>query len=161
MPTVSIRPAQKSDAATILSFIQELAVYEKEPDAVKSSVTDIERALFSERASVYGLIAEHQGKAVGFAVYFLNYSTWLGKHGLYLEDLYVKENQRGQGVGMALMKHLAKTALESGYGRFEWSCLDWNTPSRNFYESFGAVAQTEWVGYRLQGKALVDFASKA
>ena len=122
-------------------------------------VSEIENSLFSPNATAKALICEEDGIAIGFAVYFYNYSTWLGKKGIYLEDLYVSESKRKRGAGKALLKYLAQKALEENCGRFEWSCLDWNTPSREFYESFGAVTKTEWIGYRLEGVSLEKFAN--
>ncbi|GLX77479.1 N-acetyltransferase [Thalassotalea insulae] len=160
MASVSIRPATADDAEIILYFIRELAIYEKAEDEVLATVETIKSSMFGEHSGVYGLIAEFDGKAIGFSVYFYNYSTWLAKPGLYLEDLYVSPEFRGKGAGVSLLKQLAKIALEKGCGRFEWSCLDWNTPSREFYESLGAEPQHEWLGYRMSGKTLVDFADK-
>jgi GNAT superfamily N-acetyltransferase len=108
---------------------------------------------------VFGLICEIEGKAVGFAVYFFNYSTWQGQHGLYLEDLYITPDARGHGAGKALLQHLARIAMEKDCGRFEWSCLDWNTPSIKFYDSLGALPQTEWIRYRMTGSALQAMAT--
>ncbi len=158
MTDIQIRPATIDDAPLILDLIIELAVYEKAPEEVKASVTDIEQSLFSDKATAKGLICELDGKAVGYAVYFYNYSTWLGCNGIYLEDLYVTPDSRGSGAGKALLKHLAQKAVSEGCGRFEWNVLDWNTPAIEFYESFGAKPQNEWVGYRLTGQALQDFA---
>ncbi len=159
MSIVNIRPATVNDAETILYFIRELAIYEKAEHEVLATVDTIKSSMFGENSGVYGLIAEIDNKPIGFSVYFYNYSTWLAKPGLYLEDLYVSPDYRGQGAGVALLKQLAKIALEKGCGRFEWSCLDWNTPSREFYESLGAEPQSEWLGYRMSGQTLVDFAN--
>ncbi|TMO65069.1 GNAT family N-acetyltransferase [Pseudoalteromonas aurantia] len=158
--TIKIRAAVKSDAVTILHFINELAVYEKEPDAVLNTVTDIENKLFGNDVRAHALICEEQGEAIGFAVYFFNYSTWLGKYGLYLEDLYVSQNKRGNGAGKAIMKHLARLAIEKDCGRFEWVVLDWNQPAIDFYQSIGAKQQNEWIINRLSGDELLAFASK-
>jgi GNAT superfamily N-acetyltransferase len=157
---LKIREAIAEDSQTIFDFIMELAIYEKLPNEVKTTVEEIEKSLFSPNATAKALICEEDGIAIGYAVYFYSYSTWLGKNGIYLEDLYVSEAKRGRGAGKAMLKYLAQKALSENCGRFEWSCLDWNTPSRDFYESLGAVAKTEWVGYRLEGDALVDFANK-
>lgn len=155
---LKIREATPNDSQIIFDFIMKLAIYEKAPNEVKTTVEEIEKSLFSLNATAKALICEEEGVAIGFAVYFYNYSTWLGKKGIYLEDLYVSESKRKRGAGKALLKYLAQKAIEENCGRFEWSCLDWNTPSREFYESFGAVAKTEWVGYRLEGKSLEKFA---
>lgn len=156
---LKIREATPKDSQTIFNFIMELAIYEKAPNEVKTTVSEIENSLFLPNATAKALICEEEGVAIGFAVYFYNYSTWLGKKGIYLEDLYVSESKRKRGAGKALLKYLAGKALEEDCGRFEWSCLDWNTLSREFYESFGAVAKTEWIGYRLEGVALENFAN--
>ena len=157
--SLTIRPATPDDAELILRFITELAIYEKAEHEVKTDAAGIRDSLFAERATAHGLICEHQGRPIGYAVYFFNYSTWLGKHGLYLEDLYVSPEARGLGAGKALLRHLAQLAVARDCGRFEWSVLDWNTPAIDFYESFGARPQSEWTTYRLTGQALLDFAA--
>ncbi|WP_076419561.1 GNAT family N-acetyltransferase [Colwellia sp. UCD-KL20] len=159
MSALSIRTAVKNDAATILYFIRELAVYEKAEHEVLATEQTIAESIFTEGSHVNALICELEGKAIGIAIYFYNYSTWLAKPGLYLEDLYVSQEYRGKGAGKLLLQKMAQIALDKGCGRFEWSCLDWNIPSRDFYESIGAVSQDEWVGYRMSGKTLVDFAA--
>jgi len=156
--TVHIRPATIDDAATIHKFIIELATYEKAEHEVLASVADIKSSLFGETSTTQAVIACVNDEPIGFAVFFFNYSTWLGKHGLYLEDLYVSPSYRGVGAGKALLNHLAKIAISKGCGRFEWNVLDWNEPAIKFYQSIGAKPQNEWVGYRLAGKALEDFA---
>lgn len=162
MPDIEILKATIKDASLILDFVNELAIYEKAADEVKATVEDIERNLFDENTTTEAVICYSNSVAIGFAVYFLNFSTWLGKNGLYLEDLYISPKFRGSGAGKKILKYLAKKAVESNCGRFEWSVLDWNEPAIKFYESFyesiGAQAQNEWVGYRLQGQALIDFA---
>ncbi len=158
MSKLTIRTAQIDDAETILTFIRELAIYEKAEHEVLATVETIKSTMFAEQSGVHGLICELDGLAIGFAVYFYNYSTWLAKPGLYLEDLYVSPEYRGHGAGIALLKRLANIALENNCGRFEWSCLDWNTPSREFYEALGAVPQNEWLGYRMDGQTLNEFA---
>ena len=158
MSNIEIRPASAEDSALILRFITDLAIYEKAEDAVIATESDIKNTLFSEDSTTSAVICEIDRQAVGFAVYFFNYSTWLGKHGLYLEDLYVSPQYRGAGAGKALLKHLAQVALANDCGRFEWSVIDWNEPAIGFYKSIGAQAQEEWVSYRLTGKALVALA---
>ncbi|BBN83897.1 GCN5 family N-acetyltransferase [Pseudoalteromonas sp. A25] len=158
--SIQIRPAEKSDAATILSFIKDLAVYEKEPDAVFNTVSDIEDKLFCEHPTAHAVICEQAAEAIGFAVYFYNYSTWLGKHGLYLEDLFVAPEKRGNGAGKAIMQYLAQLALKNDCGRFEWVVLDWNKPAIDFYDSIGAKPQSEWIIYRLCGDELKAFAEQ-
>ena len=159
MPTLTIRAATVEDAALILGFIRELAIYEKAEHAVLATVEDIQSTVFGPNSSTKAILCFYGNKPVGFAVYFLNYSTWLGKYGLYLEDLYVSPKYRRLGAGKKLLKYLAQLAVTNNYGRLEWSVLDWNTPAIKFYESIGAVAQSEWICYRLGGKALKDFAN--
>ena len=159
MPLISIRTATNEDAPLILNFVRELAEYEKAPHEVKASSRDYETSLFAEDSFAHALICENNGIPIGYAVYFFNYSTWQGKPGLYLEDLYISPDYRGLGAGKAMLKHLARIALEKGCGRFEWSVLDWNKPAINFYESIGARAQAEWVKYRLEGQSLNSFAT--
>lgn len=160
MSDCTIRPATEEDAGIILRFIRELAVYEKEPDAVVATEQDIVSNLFNPETTTRALVCELNGQPVGFAVYFLNFSTWLGRDGMFLEDLYVSPEQRGKGFGLALLKHLARIAVQGGCGRFEWNVLDWNEPAIRFYEALGAKAQSEWVGYRLEGQALADLAAE-
>lgn len=160
MSNLEIRTATADDAEIILYFIRELAIYEKAEHEVLATIETIQSSMFGNRGGVHGLICELDGKPIGFSVYFYNYSTWLAKPGLYLEDLYVSPEYRGKGAGVALLKRLASIALEDGCGRFEWSCLDWNTPSREFYESLGAEPQHEWLGYRMSGKTLTEFAKQ-
>lgn len=156
--SLRIRPATAADAALILRFITDLAIYEKAEHEVQTDIAGIEASLFSAQSSAQALICEHDGAPIGYAVYFFNYSTWLGKNGLYLEDLYITPEKRGVGAGKALLKHLAQLALSKGCGRFEWAVLDWNQPAIDFYQSFGAKPQDEWTTYRLTGQALLDFA---
>lgn len=153
-----IREARPSDAPQILAFITELAEYERARHEVIASVVDIERSLFSEGATAHGLICLREGQPVGFAVFFFSYSTWLGRNGLYLEDLYVTPEQRGTGAGKKLLRHLARIACANDCGRLEWSVLDWNEPAINFYKSIGAQPQDEWVRYRMDGEVLKHFA---
>lgn len=155
---LTIRQAVRSDVATILHFINELAIYEKEPDAVEATEEKLIKTLFTEGATAHAILCFDGEQAIGFAVYFFNYSTWLGKNGLYLEDLFVSPDARGNGAGKAIMKYLANQALAKDCGRFEWVVLDWNKPAIDFYESIGARAQDEWIIYRLTGDALVNFA---
>ncbi|KTF16671.1 GNAT family N-acetyltransferase [Pseudoalteromonas sp. H105] len=156
--SIIIRDAQPSDAATILHFITELAIYEKEPDAVKTDEQAILNTLFSDDATAHSIICLEGDTPIGFAVYFYNYSTWLGKNGLYLEDLYVSPDSRGKGAGKLIMKHLARQAISKDCGRFEWVVLDWNKPAIDFYNSINAKPQDEWIIYRLTGQELSDFA---
>ena len=158
MPNIQIREATKEDSSLILQFVKELAAYERAASEVTATVKDIQKSIFSADSSVHALICSINEEPVGFAVYFYNYSTWIGKNGLYLEDFYVSPKYRGRGAGKMLLKHLAKIAVSKDCGRFELSVLDWNEPAIKFYESFGAKPQSEWVVYRLRGEALRDFA---
>lgn len=158
--TVAIRQAEPGDEGLILSFIKELAAYEKLAHEVTASERDMTDTLFAKYPQVFALIAERNGAAVGFALYFFNYSTFLGRHGLYLEDLYVCEAERGRGVGLALLARLAAIAIERGCGRMEWSVLDWNKPAIKFYDALGAQTMDEWTIRRLTGKALEDLAAR-
>lgn len=159
MSAIEIRQATTEDSARILRFVTELAIYEKAEQEVLATESDIRESIFGRDSTTHAVICNIDNKPVGFAVYFFNYSTWLGKHGLYLEDLYVSPEYRGAGAGKALLKHLAKIAVSKNCGRFEWSVLDWNEPAIRFYQSIGAKSQDEWVGYRLAGEALEEFAN--
>ena len=155
---MNIRPAEPADIALIRQLIVELAVYEREPDAVKASDADLHAALFGARPIAEAVLAEHEGVPVGVAVFFTSFSTWEGKGGLYLEDLFVRPEARGLGVGKALLVHLAGVAMSRGYARFEWQVLDWNAPAIGFYRALGATAKDEWTGMRVEGKALAALA---
>lgn len=157
--SVVIRNAVPADAATIHGFIVELAVYEKAEHEVKASIADIERSIFSVDSPVKAFICLKGDEPIGFAVYFYNYSTWQGKKGMYLEDLYISPKHRGGGAGKLLLRHLAQIAVQEGCGRFEWSVLDWNQPAIDFYHAVGAKPQSEWIKYRLAGEDLTSFAS--
>src|SRR5262245_52043519 len=148
---INIRPATVADAQLVFDFIVELAVYEKARHEVKTSVAEITETLFGSAAKARALICSVDGKPVGYAVYFYTYSTWLGKNGIWLEDVYVSPAARGQGAGKALLKHVAQIAVKENCGRFEWSVLDWNTPSIEFYKSLGAKCMEEWNIYRVTG----------
>ncbi len=157
-PAIDIRPAALGDVPLILGFIRELAAFEKAEHEVLATEAHIRKSLFGEDARVRALVCSIGGVDAGFAVYFFNYSTWQGRQGLYLEDLYVSPAHRGRGAGKAMLQHLARIAVASDCGRFEWSVLDWNEPAIQFYRSIGAVAMDEWVRYRLTGEALARFA---
>ncbi|HLT64005.1 MAG TPA: GNAT family N-acetyltransferase [Pseudohongiella sp.] len=159
MAQITVRPAVAEDAATIFHFIRELAIYEKAEHEVVTDVDGIRDSIFAADSNVRALICSVDDAVVGFAVYFYNYSTWQGRKGIYLEDLYVSPEHRGVGAGKALLHYLARLAVAEGCGRFEWSVLDWNTPSILFYESIGAKPQSEWIRYRLDGDALIQFAA--
>ncbi|BCW06485.1 MULTISPECIES: GNAT family N-acetyltransferase [Micrococcaceae] len=157
-----IRPATVEDVPTILRMIHDLAIYEKEPDAVRNTPELLTEALFGENPRVFANMASNDaGTVQGFALWFLNYSTWEGVHGIYLEDLYVVPDARGEGHGKALLQHLAATAVERGYARVEWSVLDWNEPSIKFYKNLGAFPMEEWSTFRLTGEALEAFGAGA
>ncbi|MBL4633397.1 MAG: GNAT family N-acetyltransferase [Kofleriaceae bacterium] len=151
---LQIRKAAQSDVATILGFVRELARYEKAEEEVVASEEMLRDSLFGKSPVAFALVCTMDEVAVGFALYFYNYSTWLGKKGLFLEDLYVSPSHRGQGAGLALFKHLAGIAREQDCGRMEWNVLDWNEPAIGFYKSLGAKPQEEWVGYRLRGNEI-------
>lgn len=153
-----IRAATPADISAIHRLIVELAIYEKEPDAVKASHADLHLALFGDRPTAECVLAEVEGQAVGLALFFTNFSTWTGKPGLYLEDLFVMPAARGAGLGKALLVHLAGLAVSRGYGRFEWSVLDWNTPAIGFYKALGAKPMSEWTVMRVDGDALAALA---
>jgi len=149
-----IRPATPADVATILGFVRDLAAFEREPDAVDATEPMLAAALFGDVPAAEAVIAEATGEAVGFALFFHNFSTWTGRRGLYLEDLYVTPAARGQGVGKALLRHLAALAVARDCARFEWSVLDWNADAIAFYRSVGAVGMDGWTVQRLSGDAL-------
>lgn len=158
MSNIHIREANPSDGDTIFQFIRELAIYEKAEHEVITDFEHIQNTLFCENPKAHALICESGGVAVGFAIYFFNYSTWLGKYGIYLEDLYISNEHRGSGAGKALLKRLTQIAVAKDCGRVEWSVLDWNKPAIDFYEALGAKPQEEWIVYRLTGDALSNFA---
>jgi GNAT superfamily N-acetyltransferase len=149
-----IRPAQTGDEVQLLALIHELAVYERLADEVVATPDMLGQSLFGEQAVAEAVLAECSGEIVGFALFFRNFSTFVGRPGLYLEDLYVRESHRGQGIGKALLLHLAGIARERGYGRMEWSVLDWNQPAIDFYRSLGASPMEEWTVFRLDRQAL-------
>lgn len=160
MTELVVRKATEADVPVILKFITDLAIYEKAEHEVKTDEAKILKTIFSPEAVAKALICEDDGQAIGFAVYFYSYSTWLGKNGLYLEDLYVNPEQRGKGAGQLLFKRLAQLAVENDCPRFEWRVLDWNETAIKFYEKMGAEAQSEWIGYRLSGSELENLASQ-
>ncbi len=160
MTSITICPANRADAPAIHALVRELAVYEKLEHLVISTPADFERELFDPGAVIEAIVAKEGEVAVGFALFFHNFSTFLGRKGLYLEDLYVKPESRGKGYGKALLVRLAQIAVERNCGRFEWSVLDWNTPSIQFYEAMGAVVMPEWRIVRAAGDALVALAKK-
>ena len=154
-----IRVAVKADAPKILQLIRDLALYEKAPLEAVATLEQVELTIFSDKPIAFAHVAEVNGDVVGISIWFLNYSTWLGKPGIYLEDLYVDPEHRGKGLGLALLKELASICIERGYERLQWWVLDWNEPSIEFYTSLGAVAMDEWTVYRVTGEALRKLSS--
>jgi len=154
---IGFRVAERDDCALILDFIKQLAKYEKLESSVVATESVLEDWLF-DKLSAEVMIALYDGKEVGFALYFTNFSTFLGKAGLYLEDLFVLPEYRGKGIGSAILKALARMAVECGFGRLEFSCLDWNKDSIDFYKSLGAQPMSEWTTFRFAGKALENLA---
>ena len=152
--SLAIRPARPGDAALILAFVRELAEYERLLHEVEATVEDLDAALFGPQPRVFCDIAEWEGEPAGFALWFYNFSTFRGRHGLYLEDLYVRPDLRGRGIAMALMRRLARRCLDEGLGRFEWWVLDWNEPAIRFYRRIGAEPMDEWTVQRVTGEAL-------
>lgn len=153
---MKIRPALREEVGIVLQLIQDLAHYEKAPHEVEATEKELLETIFAPNPSVFCDVVEVDGEIAGMAIWFLNYSTWQGKHGIYLEDLFVKPEFRGRGYGKALLQHLAEICEEKGYGRFQWWVLDWNSPAIEFYRSLGAVAMDEWTVYRVSGTALKD-----
>lgn len=163
MPTngeIQIRPAVAADASLILGFIQDLADYERLSHEVVATVQDLETHLFGEQPAAEVLIAEFEGEPAGFALFFANFSTFLGLPGIYLEDLFVRPDYRALGIGKTLLTHIAGLVVERGWDRLDWSVLDWNEPSINFYRNLGAVPMKDWVRFRLAGDALAALGSK-
>ncbi|HEY1985930.1 MAG TPA: GNAT family N-acetyltransferase [Terracidiphilus sp.] len=156
---ITIRPATRDDVRVILHFIQALAAYEREPDAVRATEEDLLRDGFGEQPYYTCLIAEQDGAAAGFAFYFFDYSTWLGRPGLYLEDLFVHPEFRGLGIGKALLQKVAAIAVEKGCPRLKWEVLDWNTPAIDFYSAMGAEFLDTWRNVRVSGEALQRLAA--
>ncbi|MHB8528842.1 MAG: GNAT family N-acetyltransferase [Caulobacteraceae bacterium] len=154
-----IRPAVKSDAALVLAFIRELAAYERLLDEVKTSEADVRAILFVDSPRAYCDIAVADGEPVGFALWFYNLSSFEGRHGIWLEDLYVRPPARGKGAGKSLLARLARRCRDENLARLEWAVLDWNAPSIAFYDALGATAKAEWITRRLSGEALVKLAA--
>jgi GNAT superfamily N-acetyltransferase len=157
----AVRAARESDVAQIHRLIIDLATYERAADQVRSTPDQLSEALFGPQPAAYALVAEDAGEVVGFALYFRNFSTWEGVHGIYLEDLYVAPEHRGSGLGKALLVALAEIAVRLGYARLEWAVLDWNQPTIDFYRALGAVPMDEWTVFRLAGPALNRVAAVA
>jgi GNAT superfamily N-acetyltransferase len=160
IPGFSIRKTEKKDVPLILTFIKKIAEYEKLSDQVVTNESMLEKCMFSANPVAEAIIGEYENQPVGFAVFFQNFSTFLGKPGIYLEDIFVLEEMRGKGFGTQMLRYLAKLAKERDCGRFEWAVLDWNTPSIEFYKSLGAEIKNEWLINRLSGAALDKLASE-
>jgi GNAT superfamily N-acetyltransferase len=157
----SVRRARLDDVPVVLQLIKELATYEREPDAVVATEAMLRDVLFGPDPLVFCHVAEDDGgNVVGAAIWFVNFSTWLGTHGIYLEDLFVRPDVRGGGYGRALLRELARIALDKGYGRIDWAVLDWNEPAQGFYAALGAVPQDDWTGWRLTADALADLGTR-
>jgi GNAT superfamily N-acetyltransferase len=152
----SFRPAEPGDLSAILGLVHELAIYEKEPDAVKATEADFRESLFPKGhpPTAFAHVAVVDGDVVGMAIWFVTFSTWLGRSGIWLEDLFVSPEHRGSGLGKGLLATLAAVCAQRGYGRLEWWVLKWNTPSIGFYDSIGGQPMDEWLTYRLDGEAL-------
>ncbi len=155
---ITIRAALLEDVPRISELINELAEYERAADQATATADDLRAALFASQPALFGHVALCDDQVVGFALWFINYSTWVGKHGIYLEDLYVTPEMRGRGVGKALLAELASICVQRGYGRLDWWVLDWNESAIGFYRSIGAEAMSEWTVYRLSGQSLADLA---
>ena len=156
-----IRPAVPADVPALVQLVRDLAEYERAPEEAVATEAQLHDVLFGPQAAVFCDVAEVEGEVVGMAVWFLSFSTWLGRHGIYLEDLYVTPSRRGEGHGKALLATLARRCVERGYGRLEWSVLDWNTPAIDFYVGLGAVGMDGWTVHRLAGEPLADLATEA
>ncbi|MCP3464504.1 GNAT family N-acetyltransferase [Bradyrhizobium sp. CCGUVB23] len=159
--SLNIRRARPGEAGLVLSFIRELAEYEKLTHEVEATEAMIAEALFGANPRLYCALTEWNGEAVGFAAWFTNFSTFSGRHGIYLEDLYVRPSHRGKGIGKALLNYLAKECVDNGWSRLQWAVLDWNAPSIAFYESLGAVMMDDWTLCRVTGDALTRLAGRA
>ena len=156
---MSVRPIRPDDVPAVVGLVRELAEYERAADEVRLTEEQLHAALFGDSPALFGHVAEVDGKVVGIALWFLNFSTWRGTHGIYLEDLYVSPAHRGSGLGKELLRRLAAVCVERGYSRLEWSVLDWNTPSIEFYKAAGAEPMDEWTVFRLTDDALTSFAA--
>ena len=157
---MKIRPAKREEVGEVLQLIQDLATYEKALDRVEASKDNLLNTIFAQEPRVFCDLVEVDSQIAGMAIWFLNYSTWQAKHGICLEDLYIKPEFRARGYGKALLKHLAQICDKEGYGRLQWWVLDWNSPAIEFYKSLGAEAMDEWTVYRTSGKALKDLGNQ-
>jgi GNAT superfamily N-acetyltransferase len=154
-----VRPLQPADVPVVVAMVHELAEFERAPDECHLTEEQLRAALFAERPALFGHLATNDGEPVGFSLWFVNFSTWRGVHGIFLEDLYVRPSARGTGAGRALLVELARICVDRGYGRLDWWVLHWN-PAREFYHALGAVAMDEWVPYRITGPALAALAAR-
>jgi len=154
-----IRPAQPGDVDDLVALIHDLAEFERSPGSVEIDTGQLSEALFCDSPTVFAHVAEEDDRVVGMAIWFKNFSTWTGRNGIYLEDLYIRPDARGRGVGRALLAELAAIARREGYARLDWSVLDWNSSAIRFYQSVGALPMDEWTGYRLSGAALTALGS--
>ena len=161
MSDFAIRSARRDEVTTILDLIKDLADYERAPEQVEATESELLETLFADDPKVFCDLVEVDGEIAGMAIWFLNYSTWQGKHGIYLEDLFIRPHHRGKGYGKALLKHLAGVCDENGYGRFQWWVLDWNEPAIEFYKSLGAEAMDEWTVYRVSGAPLKNLGASS
>jgi GNAT superfamily N-acetyltransferase len=157
---VTVRRARPDDVVEIVAMVRELADYEHALDQVASTAEDFRAALFDDDPKLFAHVVEHEGTVGGFALWFVNFSTWTGRHGIYLEDLYVRPALRGLGYGKALLGELAAVCVERGYTRLDWAVLDWNEPAKAFYRSLGAQWMDEWTGNRLAGEPLAALAER-
>ena len=156
---MTVRPIRPDDVPAVVGLVRELAEYEQAAHEVRLTEAQLSGALFGDFPALFGHVAEDEGQIVGMALWFLNFSTWRGTHGIYLEDLYVSPAHRGSGLGKELLRRLAAVCVERGYSRLEWSVLDWNTPSIEFYKAAGAEPMDEWTVFRLTDDALTSFAA--
>ncbi len=156
---MTVRSIRPDDVPAVVGLVRELAEYERALPEVRLTEEQLTACLFQDSPAVFGHVAEDAGTVVGVALWFLNFSTWRGTHGIYLEDLFVQPGHRGRGLGKDLLRALAQVCVERGYSRLEWSVLDWNTPSIEFYKAAGAVPMDEWTTFRLTDDALTDFAA--
>jgi GNAT superfamily N-acetyltransferase len=156
---MTVRSIRPDDVPAVVGLVRELADYERALHEVRLTEEQLTRCLFGDSPALFGHVAEDDGAVVGVALWFLNFSTWRGTHGIYLEDLFVQPQHRGKGLGKELLRTLAAVCVERGYSRLEWSVLDWNTPSIEFYEAAGALPMDEWTVFRLTDDALTDFAA--
>ncbi len=156
---MSVRPIRPDDVPAVVGLVRELAEYERALHEVRLTEEQLHERLFGDSPALFGHVAERDGHVVGMALWFLNFSTWRGTHGIYLEDLYVQPQHRGSGLGKELLRTLAEVCVQRGYARLEWAVLDWNTPSIEFYKAAGAVPMDEWTVFRLTDDALTSFAA--